>query len=84
MASICTVRARRYDWHARAGDRFAVQDFAIDWEEQLAVCPVGKTSISWTPAFDNRGLSVIKVKFSPKDCRKCSYHPQCTALHVVG
>ena len=67
-----------YHWQARAGNGFAVQDFAIDWEQQQAVCPVGKTSISWTPAFDNRGRAVIKVKFSLKDCRKCRCHAQCT------
>ena len=66
-----------YHWQARAGAGFDAQHFQIDWDRQQATCPAGKTSISWTPAIDNRKNAVIKVKFSTKDCRRCDYVAQC-------
>ena len=66
-----------YHWQAREGAGFDVQHFQIDWDQHQASCPVGKTSISWTPAIDNRGNPVIKVKFSSKDCRRCDRVAQC-------
>ena len=66
-----------YHWQAREGAGFDVQHFRIDWDRQHASCPAGKTSISWTPAVDNRRNAVIKVKFSSKDCRRCDYVAQC-------
>jgi transposase len=66
-----------YHWQARAGAGFDAQHFPIDWDQQRATCPAGKTSISWTPAVDNRGNAVVKVKFSSKDCRSCDHVAQC-------
>jgi transposase len=66
-----------YHWQAREGAGFDVQHFQIDWDQQHARCPAGKTSISWTPAVDNRKNAVIKVKFSSKDCRRCDHVAQC-------
>jgi transposase len=66
-----------YHWQARAGAGFDAQHFQIDWDQQHATCPAAKTSISWTPAVDNRGNAVIKVKFSSKDCRRCDHVVQC-------
>ena len=66
-----------YHWQAREGAGFDVQHFQIDWDRQHARCPTGKTSLSWTPAVDNRGNAVIKVKFSSTDCRRCDHVSQC-------
>jgi transposase len=66
-----------YHWQARAGAGFDAQHFQIDWDQQQATCPAGKTSISWTPAIDNRKNAVIKVKFSTKECRRCDHVTQC-------
>jgi transposase len=66
-----------YHWQARAGAGFAAQHFQIDWDQQHTTCPAGKTSISWTPAIDNRDNPVIKMKFSSKDCRHCDQVAQC-------
>jgi transposase len=60
-----------YHWQARAGNGFEAQHFQVDWGQQHATCPAGKTSISWTPAIDNRGNAVIKVQCSSRDCRRC-------------
>jgi transposase len=66
-----------YHWQARAGAGFDAQQFQIDWDQQHATCPAGKTSLSWTPTIDNRANPVIKVKFSSKDCRHCDHITQC-------
>jgi transposase len=66
-----------YHWQAREGTGFDAQHFQIDWEQHHATCPAGKTSTGWTPAVDNRGNAVIKVKFSTKDCRPCDKLAQC-------
>jgi DDE family transposase len=66
-----------YHWQARAGAGFDAQHFQINWDQQHATCPAGKTSISWRPAVDNRGNAVVKVKFSSKDCRRCDHVAQC-------
>src|SRR5262245_42809763 len=66
-----------YHWQAREGAGFDAQHFQIGWDQHQAHCPAGKTSISWTPAVDNRGNAVIKVKFSSKDCRRCDHVTRC-------
>ena len=64
-------------WQAKEGTGFDAQRFVIDWERERATCPVGKTSISWTPAIDRRTNHVIKVKFSSADCRICASRERC-------
>jgi transposase len=64
-------------WQARAGEGFDIQHFRVDWEKRQAVCPEGRTSVSWTPAVDNRHTDVIKIKFSPKDCGACPSRVRC-------
>jgi transposase len=67
-----------YRWQSRAGEGFAASDFAIDWDQQQATCPEGRTSLSWTPAVDRGHNEVIKIKFSAKDCRACPARARCT------
>jgi transposase len=64
-------------WQAKEGTGFDAQRFAIDWEQERATCPQGKTGIGWTPAVDKRTNRVIKVKFSSTDCRACASRPLC-------
>jgi transposase len=65
-------------WQAKEGAGFAARDFAIDWEQQHAICPEGKTSNSWTPAVDRFKNDVIKIKFAMTDCQVCPALSQCT------
>lgn len=67
-----------YRWQARAGEGFAAENFQVDWQQQVAICPANKTSSSWTQAWDARKLEVIKIKFSRKDCAPCQFRPKCT------
>jgi transposase len=66
-----------YHWQAREGAGFDAQHFQIDWDRQHAICPAGKTSISWTPVIDTRGNPVIQVRFSTKECGRCEQVTQC-------
>jgi Transposase DDE domain len=65
-------------WQAHAGQGFAAGAFTIDWAAHQAVCPQGRTTVSWTPARDGREDGVIKNKFATADCRACAQREQCT------
>jgi transposase len=67
-----------YRWQSRAGEGFAASDFTIDWDQQQATCPEGRTSLSWSPAVDRGHNDVIKIKFSAKDCGACPARSRCT------
>jgi DDE family transposase len=65
-------------WQAQAAQGFAASHFQIDWEQQRATCPNGYTSVSWTPAVDDRTHEVVKIKCSMKDCQPCASRVPCT------
>lgn len=65
-------------WQAQQKTGFEAGHFSIDWQAEQATCPEGHTSISWTPAIDNRKNEVIKIKFSIKDCQGCPSRSLCT------
>jgi transposase len=65
-------------WQAQQKMGFEASQFHLDWQGEQATCPEGRTSISWTPAIDNRNNEVIKIKFSIKDCQSCPSCSLCT------
>lgn len=65
-------------WQAMENTGYDLDHFPIDWEQQHATCPQGHTSISWTPAVDNRKNEVVKIKFSTTDCQACPVRSLCT------
>jgi transposase len=66
-----------YQWQARSGEGFTVQDFLLDWEREVAICPAGQESRSWGPDY-HQGRTALKVRFSTSDCRPCPLKRQCT------
>src|SRR6266849_3996514 len=64
-------------WQAREQTGFSAEHFHIDWEQQRATCPEGRTSVSWSPAVDNQRTEVIKIRFSEKDCSRCPSVTRC-------
>ncbi len=64
-------------WQARAQNGFALRDFHLDWEGERAICPAGRTSISWRQRPDPAGRDRIWVKFSSSDCGPCPSRPTC-------
>jgi transposase len=67
---------QHYWWHAKTD--YEISRFSIEWDAQVVTCPHGHRSSSWTPAQDNKGNPVIKVKFSQTDCKACSGCAACT------
>ena len=65
-------------WQAHAAQGLDASHCQIDWEQQRATCPGGYTSVSWTPAVDDRTHEVVKIKCSMKDCQPCASRVHCT------
>jgi transposase len=69
-------------WQARAGDGFAKANFMLDWERQIATCPIGKQSYSWLPNNDATKVGTFQVRFSRASCSPCPARAQCTKAKV--
>ncbi|MBW7940047.1 MAG: IS1182 family transposase, partial [Candidatus Omnitrophica bacterium] len=65
-------------WQSKSGTGYAAADFTIDWDHKQATCPMGKTSVSWSPAIDRFKNRVIKIKFGVTDCAPCPSRSLCT------
>jgi transposase len=65
-------------WQARAQEGFAAGCFQLDWQQQQAICPLGKRSTSWSPYTAPDGIEAVKIKFAQKDCSVCPARPKCT------
>jgi transposase len=65
-------------WQAHTEGAFDLSRLVIDWDQRQVTCPAGHTSLSWTPATDNRDNDVIKIKFARGDCCDCPFRSQCT------
>jgi transposase len=66
---------------ARMGDGFGLDAFAIDFDQQHAICPAGHTSSRWREEL-SRGAPVIKIAFRRRDCGPCPLRPQCTTATI--
>ncbi len=53
-----------HKWQAKEQQGFDTTSFQIDWDAEIATCPAGCESLSWTPAIDRYDNQVIKIKFS--------------------
>ena len=71
---------RNLSWQSRSGSNaFALDDFAVDWDREIARCPEGKESAGWTSGPRHRGSgSIIHVQFRAADCRACPSRARCT------
>lgn len=63
---------------AKAAQGFAAHDFTIDWDNQQATCPAGKTSTAWSPNIQD-GVPKTVVTFAALDCIPCPSKEQCTS-----
>ncbi len=64
-------------WQARTEGAFTIRDFTLDRDRQVAICPAGHESQSWT-ADRNQGRTVMRIRFSSADCRSCPLKSRCT------
>jgi transposase len=65
-------------WQARTGEGYDLASFHIDWQQQQATCPQGKTSVKWTPRTDQHGHPKVAIRFDLHDCRACPVRTLCT------
>ena len=68
-----------YSWQARAGAGFGAAHFAIEWEQERAICPQGRVSRIWKPTHDSAGHDIINIRFDYADCRDCPVRQQCVS-----
>jgi Transposase DDE domain len=64
-------------WQARTQGAFGIRDFTLDWDREVATCPAGHESASWT-ADHNQGRTVMRIRFSTTDCKPCPLKLRCT------
>lgn len=70
-------------WQARAGEGFAKANFTLDWERQVATCPMGKESHFWLPhGASDAAKGEFQIRFRRKDCTPCVSRAQCTKAKV--
>ncbi|MFD3689025.1 IS1182 family transposase [Nocardiopsis sp. NPDC058631] len=62
---------------ASAGGPYGQDAFTIDWDREHVRCPDGATSTQWHHRRSQQGLPVIRVRFSPADCRPCPHLRAC-------
>jgi transposase len=65
-------------WQAKHHPKFASSNFEIDWHKQVAICPKGHQSKTWSEKTDVSGQSVIDIRFSALTCNGCSSRRRCT------
>jgi transposase len=64
-------------WQAREGG-YDLPQFRVEWDAKRAICPEGKTSISWTPTtMKPYGYPVVHVRFAKADCQGCPSRGKC-------
>lgn len=67
-------------WQTTVPGAFTAYDFALDWQQERAVCPNGKTSVFWKcyPHGGRYPRELVKVRFATADCRACPLRERCT------
>lgn len=65
-------------WQQRANNGYSKEHFVIDWQEQVAICPQGKTSVGWSQRLDRDQQETVIIRFAVATCRACPLHACCT------
>jgi transposase len=71
-------------WQARDPDAYDASAFTIDWQNQQATCPQGKTSRDWNITVDAVGESVVQIIFDKQTCAPCKHRHLCTRAKRSG
>jgi hypothetical protein len=64
---------------ARGEGTYGQDAFTVDWDNQHVTCPNGITSTQWALRRSEEQLPVIRVRFSPADCRVCPKLRDCVS-----
>jgi transposase len=65
-------------WQSKTADAFGMSTFAIDWENHVACCPQGQTSVSWVESRNAYGNEIVQVAFGRTACASCPVRARCT------
>lgn len=65
-------------WQQREQSGYAVGDFLLDWQAQVATCPQGHQSVGWTAPQDRRQHPTVVIRFATATCLSCPVRTQCT------
>jgi transposase len=68
-------------WQQRQQTGSAVDDFQFDWQEQVATCPQGEHSASWSIQRDE-DQEVVVITLATPTCQSCLMKELCT--HAQG
>ena len=61
---------------------FGGSDFALDFEQQVGVCPAGKRSSAWYEIEEPEGTGRIRVEWSRADCETCPLRGRCVTART--
>jgi transposase len=75
---------RDTSWQASLENGYDQTKFQINWEQMLATCPQGKTSIYWKDGKTSSGKPNIHFAFSLADCSICTARALCTRTEKIG
>ncbi len=62
-------------WQQREHSGYAIENFVLDWHEQVATCPQGQHSRQW---ITQREQQTGTVRFAATTCGPCPVRTQCT------
>jgi len=65
-------------WQAKVEGGHTSDRFEIDWDEERARCPQGKSSSGWGRRIDRDGAAYVSVWFREADCAACAARALCT------
>lgn len=71
-------------WQGKDPQAFDLSHFDIDWEQEVAICPEGHSSRTWSVRHDKYQNKVIDVCFHQKTCQQCSARHLCTQAKTSG
>ncbi len=71
-------------WQAKMVGGYDQSKFVIDWDNMIATCPEGETSIHWKEGKTATGRPNIHFAFSLPACSACSSRHVCTKAEKIG
>ena len=71
-------------WQTKIEGGYDQSKFVIDWDNMVATCPEGATSIHWKEGKTATGRPNIHFAFSLPACSACSSRHLCTKANKIG
>lgn len=67
-----------------AAEGFEINAFAVNWDKQKVMCPLGKESVLFRRVKNARVSWFFCIKFALSDCQSCESRSQCTRCVKTG